>query len=128
MEDTIKTETEQDRYYVSFKNPQTGDSDKLWFPTERSRSAFIENYKSDFPTMASTVETWFVSRVCPNREGHVPVIISRCGGPSPKALNVCRHCGSAIAPLGNLQSNPLWIAISDQEEDRIRSLATEQGL
>lgn len=51
---------------------------------------------------------------------HVPAIISRCGGPSPMALNVCGQCGSAIAPLGNLQINPVWIAISEQEADAIR--------
>lgn len=115
----------EDRYYCSFRNPQTGDADKLWFPTEAARSSFLADYKSDFPTLANTAHCWFVPHtiksVCPNGKEHIPAIVSRCGGPSPKALNVCGNCGSAIAPLGNLQTNPLWMAISDQEEDRIRA-------
>ncbi len=65
------------------------------------------------------------AEVCPNHEEHVPVIVSRCGGPSPKELNVCGYCGSSIKPQGNLQVNPLWVAISDQEEDRIRAQGKE---
>ena len=60
--------------------------------------------------------------VCVNNSGgpHVPVIVSRCGGPSPRILNACGLCGEQIAPIGNLQTNPIWEAIDEGTADTIR--------
>jgi hypothetical protein len=50
-----------DKYWAAFKNPQTGEPDRLWFETVEARDGFVAGFKSDFPTLAPTIFTWFVS-------------------------------------------------------------------
>ena len=63
MTKAYKGDMDEDRYYCSFKNPQSGERDQMWFGSDGARAAWLADYRDDFPTMASTVETWFVSAV-----------------------------------------------------------------
>ena len=105
---------DENRYYCSFKNPQSGERDQMWFGSDDARAAWLADYRDDFPTMASTVETWFVSAVheagsladllpAPCAPGtHEPCIVSRCGGRDILRDNTCGKCGRQIERSDNV--------------------------
>jgi hypothetical protein len=116
----------EDRFYCSFKNPRTGDRDQMWFVTDAARAAWLADYRGDFPTMAGTVETWFVSAIheygsvadllpAPCAPGtHQACIVSRCGGRDIMRYNTCGKCGRQIERGDNVTP---WMTEAELNDD-----------
>lgn len=55
------TQEGEDRHYASFRNPQSGDPDTIWFNSRDKLDHWVADFKSDHPALSSTVDCYFIS-------------------------------------------------------------------